>query len=507
MNSRTHKRCFSDENTKLGLFSTLSPNKLLHSAMKLEHLIADDLLSIGFGKESIFFQKRERSLAAPAYTILALESLATVVIGRTARSDRHLNAEVIHSDGCSLQLKIDCPFDFIDRINKEYSQVIDYSAVPLEIGFAAGLIGYLGFGITSSIENIRRNSVDPLSIPDAVLTIPESIIYIDHTHNLVNVISHSADQLNNLQSQLQQLNITPKTTSFYSPQLLSAREIFESAQLTCAMPKQQFLKRAEEARAFIKEGQCFQIVLSQRFYAATNRSAKELFSSLLKTAPSSYNYLINLPDFQYLGASPETMISAKSERVRLCALAGTRARGISIEQDARHEEELKNNEKELAEHLMLVDLGRNDLGKVCRPGTIEVGPIAQVLKYPNVMHLGTEIFGRLESHETHLSALKACFPRGTVSGAPKVRALELLSDLEQEQRGIYSGSVGFFDCRGNMDTAIAIRSALIKDGIAHVNAGAGIVFDSSPEHEYLETIHKASSIAGILKLFDEVKAS
>jgi anthranilate synthase component I len=182
----------------------------------------------------------------------------------------------------------------------------------------------------------------------------------------------------------------------------------------------------------------------------------------------------------------------------LCALAGTRPRGSTTAQDARNEIELQNNEKELAEHLMLVDLGRNDLGKICAPGSIQVGPIAQVLKYSNVMHLGTEIYGRMETGQTPFTALKACFPRGTVSGAPKVRALELLSRLEAEQRGIYSGAVGIFDARGYMDTAIAIRSALVKDGMVHVNAGAGIVYDSEPELEYMETINKASAIASVI---------
>jgi anthranilate synthase component 1 len=263
--------------------------------------------------------------------------------------------------------------------------------------------------------------------------------------------------------------------------------------------KDRFIDSVESARKYIDEGQCFQIVVSQRFVANTEVDANAIFAHLLETAPSTYNYLLSFPEFQYVGASPETMVNVRDKSIKLCALAGTRPRGRTQAQDAQNELELQRNEKELAEHRMLVDLGRNDLGKVCSAGSIQVGPIAQVLKYSNVMHLGTEISGQLENGRDAFAALKACFPRGTVSGAPKVRAMELLSELETEQRGIYSGAVGFFDTRGNMDTAIAIRSALIKDGQVSVNAGAGIVYDSVPEHEYMETVNKARAIIQVIE--------
>jgi anthranilate synthase component 1 len=192
------------------------------------------------------------------------------------------------------------------------------------------------------------------------------------------------------------------------------------------------------------------------------------------------------------------MMNCQNRKVRICALAGTRPRGTTYDEDISNEVELKQNEKEMAEHMMLVDLGRNDLGRICAPGSIELGTIAQVLRYSNVMHLGTEISGTLESHISALDAAKACFPRGTVSGAPKVRAMQLLAGLEPEQRGIYAGSVGYIDARGNADLAIAIRSALIKEGVAHVNAGAGIVYDSNSEAEYFETLHKSGAVTSAI---------
>jgi anthranilate synthase component 1 len=191
------------------------------------------------------------------------------------------------------------------------------------------------------------------------------------------------------------------------------------------------------------------------------------------------------------------MVHVQADQARLVALAGTRPRGMTASEDESLESELRTSEKELAEHLMLVDLARNDLGRVCLPGSVTVGPIAQVLRYSNVMHLGTEITGRLKPGHTAVSALKSCFPRGTVAGAPKIRALEVLARLEPEFRGIYSGCVGFIDCRGGMDSAIAIRSALLKDGLVHINAGAGIVYDSEPDKEYAETVNKARAIAEI----------
>ena len=221
--------------------------------------------------------------------------------------------------------------------------------------------------------------------------------------------------------------------------------------------------------------------------------------------PSPYGYFLQFPEFCYLGSSPETLVSCRKRQLTLRALAGTRRRGQSKEEDMALEAELISSEKEMAEHMMLVDLGRNDLGRVARPGTVLAKNIASVVRFENVMHLSTEIVAELAAGLDAYDAVAGCFPAGTVSGAPKIRAMQILSELEPEQRGIYAGMVGYFDLQGNCDGAIAIRSALLAKGTAHLNAGAGIVYESDPDMEYEETRTKASPLIKAIKLAEHLK--
>lgn len=504
----------------------------LSRTIRIKNFQVQDLIGLQSSSNapSAFFQKRERTLKNPSCSILAIDaSLIVSITDATVRMEIPAVGDKGSGNAIEeLQLP-GCPFEFLNSVLAAHANVIDYKSLPSEIAFASGMIGYLGFGLTGRIENIQKQKNNPFNVPDSMTMLPQTVIYIDHANNSIHLISRAGrKRFQSLLALVEKLNDTAKSIHGAASHIPlpgpsdrnrpnhpnnrnsngDSLNRFESGfpipgsnytGLSASMSKEQFIEKAGSAKKLIEEGQCFQIVLSQRFSAATSITASEMITTLLETAPSTYNYYLNFPDFQYVGASPETMISAKGGQVRLCALAGTRPRGTTSVQDDRNEVELRTNEKELAEHLMLVDLGRNDLGKVCAPGSIKLGPVAQVLKYSNVMHLGTEIFGTLELDNTPLKALKACFPRGTVSGAPKVRALEVLSQLEPEQRGIYAGAVGFFDGRGNMDTAIAIRSALLKDSFIHINAGAGIVYDSEPEFEYLETINKASAMARVFQ--------
>src|SRR5579885_969262 len=453
-------------------------------------------------KPSVIFQKRDRSCKRVLYTLVALEPEAIVTI-----DDRR--AKLLLADGTEKTTEnIACPFAFLETIKESYGGLpadLEQMDFAKNLNFAGGLIGYMGYGLTSRIENIRKQAQDPFLIPDATLMIPNLILNFDHENDELLIVSHKGSgPLEEIRHQL--LSESDKAHEARSTlardlskkQVVRSREVanldieaaLKTGFLRSSMTKGEFINRVLKAKEHILEGDAFQIVVSQRFFGSVKSDAASIFANLCKAAPSAYNFMINLPDFQYLGASPETMLSVNLGVARLCALAGTRPRGLTPRQDELNEQELSSNEKEMAEHLMLVHLARNELGKVCAPGTINVGPVAQVLRYSNVMHLGTEVFGTLESDRTTLSALRACFPRGTVSGAPKVRAMQILSELEPERRGPYAGAVGFIDRRGNLDTAIAIRSALIKDGIAHINAGAGIVYDSDPEAEYMETINK-----------------
>jgi anthranilate synthase component 1 len=363
--------------------------------------------------------------------------------------------------------------------------------------FLGGFVGYMGYGVTAHMERIPQQANDPLCVPDGYYGLYDSAVIFDHQYRRVTIVSlRGEDHVKEIvekilrNEQLQPLNIDHTK--------LSKEEIFKG--ISTSVTKEQYEKSVNQAKEYVQEGQAFQIVVAQRFSLPTTASAVDVYRMLQATNPSPYAYYLKFPEFVYLGSSPETFVQSQNGRLMLRAIAGTRRRGLDAAHDLLLQEELKNDEKELAEHRMLVDLGRNDLGRVAVPGTVKVGELACLTRYTHVMHLETEIRAHLSAELDMFTAFKSCFPAGTVSGAPKVRAMQLLHKLEPERRGIYSGAVGYFDWRGNMDGAIAIRSALIKDGIAHVNAGGGIVYDSQPALEYEESRNKAMSVLQAIKL-------
>src|SRR5262249_10998503 len=362
----------------------------------------------------------------------------------------------------------------------------------------------LGYGATRYFENIPQQDADPLQVPIGYYGLYDSVIVFDHQYRKIKVVSHrGADHARSLVERLTKPSVLLPLAD--QEESLSDGAAFDD--VTSPFTRGSFVDLVEKSKQYIREGQVFQIVVSQRFSLRLSADPLDVYRVLQALNPSPYAYLLKCPGFSYLGSSPETFVKCQDGRVILRALAGTRPRGSTEEQDSRLARELKSDEKELAEHRMLVDLGRNDLGRICQPGSINVGEIAVLARYTHVMHLATEITGTLASGKTSFDAFQSCFPRGTVSGAPKIRAMQLLSHLEPEQRGVYSGVVGYFDYAGNMDGAIAIRSALLKDGTAHVNAGAGVVFDSKPEAEYEETRNKARSVIKAIKLAERTAKS
>lgn len=377
-----------------------------------------------------------------------------------------------------------------------------YADLPL----TSGWVGYLGYGTTQYFERTPQPAQDVLNVPDVYMALYDSVIVFDHLYRRIHVVSHrnEADArmlLNTIQTALRrEKHELPLLTL---PEL-SDDGIFDSVRY--AVPKEAFLDAVRQAKQWIVEGQIFQIVLAQRFALPVSCPTLDIYRTVTAINPSPYAYYLKFPEFTYLGSSPETFVRSRNGQVTLKALAGTRPRGTSEEADQALMEELTASRKEMAEHRMLVDLGRNDLGRICQPGSIQVGPIAQILRYTHVMHLATEINGQLKAGLSGYDALRSCFPRGTVSGAPKIRAMQLLAQLEPEQRGIYSGMVGYIDNYGNADGAIAIRSALIKDGMAHIQAGAGIVHRSEPEAEYEETRNKAKSMIKAILMAERMDA-
>ncbi|MDA1189326.1 MAG: chorismate-binding protein, partial [Chloroflexi bacterium] len=245
---------------------------------------------------------------------------------------------------------------------------------------------------------------------------------------------------------------------------------------------------------YIYDGDCIQVVFSQRFIRETPAHPLEIYRALRAINPSPYMYYLNLDDFQIVGASPEMLVRCVDGKLEYHPIAGTRKRGATPEEDDLLESELLADEKERAEHIMLVDLGRNDVGRVSKPGTVEVTQLMDIERYSHVMHIVSHVTGELADGLTRYDALRSCFPAGTVSGAPKIRAMEIIAELEPDKRGPYSGAIGYFSFNGNMDTCIALRTAVVKDGVAYVQAGGGIVYDSKPGSEYDETVNKASAL-------------
>ena len=368
--------------------------------------------------------------------------------------------------------------------------------------FTGGLVGYLGYAATRYFEGIPQQTSDPFKVPDGYYGLYDAVIAFDHQYRRIKIISHrGADHARQLLERL----TAPCTLAPIADgeSNLSNEEAFDG--VTGPFTRDKFVSLVEKSKQYITEGQVFQIVVSHRFSLPVTVPELDVYRVLQALNPSPYGYLLKFPGFTYIGSSPETFVKCQKGQVVLRALAGTRPRGRTEEEDKQLAVELRADEKELAEHRMLVDLGRNDLGRICNPGSIQVGEIATITRYTHVMHLATEITGTLRADKSAFDAFQSCFPRGTVSGAPKIRAMQLLAQLEPEKRGIYSGVVGYFDFAGNADGAIAIRSALIKDGQAHVNAGAGIVFDSKPEAEYQETRNKAMSVIKAIKLAERTK--
>jgi len=274
--------------------------------------------------------------------------------------------------------------------------------------------------------------------------------------------------------------------------------------LSSNFSKEEFEASVVKIKQYITEGEAIQVVLSQRLAQSTDVAPFEIYRALRTINPSPYMFFFDFTNFHIIGASPEILVRVEDGMIMTRPLAGTRPRGKSPAEDAMLEQELRNDEKERAEHIMLVDLGRNDIGRVSEPGTVEVSKLMDVERYSHVMHLVTHVQGRLRREMTAFDALRACFPAGTVSGAPKIRAMEIAAELEPEKRGPYAGAVGYFSFSGNMDMAIAIRTMVMTKGIAYTQAGCGIVYDSVPEREYEESMNKAQAL---LKAINQAEVS
>ncbi len=365
---------------------------------------------------------------------------------------------------------------------------------------AAGLYGYLGYDMIRLVEHLPDVNPDPINVPDAVLMRPTVVAVLDGVKGEVTVCSPAwvASGLSARAAYAQAAERVMDAVRDLDRQVTgAARSLGEAAEMgepVSNFAKADYLAAVEKAKDYIRAGDIFQVVPSQRWTADFPLSPFALYRSLRRTNPSPFMTFYNFGEFQIVGASPEILVRLRAGEVTVRPIAGTRPRGRTPDEDRAHEADLLADPKELAEHLMLLDLGRNDVGRVSKIGTVHPTEKFIIERYSHVMHIVSNVVGELAEGEDALSALLAGLPAGTVSGAPKVRAMQIIDELEPEKRGIYGGGVGYFAANGEMDMCIALRTAVVKDGKLHVQAGGGVVYDSDPEAEYQETVSKSRAL-------------
>ncbi|WP_216895909.1 anthranilate synthase component I [Nocardia alni] len=389
---------------------------------------------------------------------------------------------------------------------RETLEVLRTERLPGLPPLTGGLVGYLGYDIVRRMERLPELAVDDLQVPEMVMLLATDLAAVDHHEGAITLIANAVNWNGNDEHVDEAYDDAvarlDRMTAALAAPADSTVSVFDRPE-----PDYRRQRSSEQHGAgvqrLIKEieaGEAFQVVLSQRFEMDYDGSPMNLYRMLRASNPSPYMYLMHIPDgeggtaFSIVGSSPEALVTVKDGVATTHPIAGTRWRGATPEEDVLLEKDLLADEKENAEHLMLVDLGRNDLGRVCTPGTVKVTDYRQVERYSHVMHLVSTVSAQLAPGRIALDAVRACFPAGTLSGAPKVRAMELIEELEPTRRGVYAGVLGYLDFAGDADTAITIRTALLKDGIAYVQAGGGIVADSEPEYEDNESRSKAMAV-------------
>ena len=390
------------------------------------------------------------------------------------------------------------PIEALRRIMAEFRPVADESLPP----FIGGAVGYLSYDMVRHIESLPDENPDDLGLPDSLFMIPEVILVFDRVTKLIKVISNArVDGDPEAAYQAAAARISRAVHVLETHTVKRPVEPFAAGTGTAVesnFTREEFMEAVERCREYILAGDTLQTVLSQRFSIPFAGDPLDLYRTLRTINPSPYMFFFDMGDAHLVGSSPETMVKVVGRKVMVKPIAGTRRRGAGSEEDKRLAAELLADEKEAAEHVMLVDLGRNDLGRICRPGSVEVTDFRSVERYSHVMHLVSSVEGELLDEHDAFSAVRASFPAGTVSGAPKIRAMEIIEELEPVKRGPYAGVVGYFSFNGNLDSCITIRTVLVHGDRAYVQAGAGIVADSDPGAEYEETRSKAMAVFAAL---------
>jgi anthranilate synthase component I len=375
--------------------------------------------------------------------------------------------------------------------------------------FVGGAVGYLSYDMVRTFEDLAARQKDPLNLPDFAFLLTDTLLIFDNVSQKIKVVATA--------------HVTTKGERGIQAAYRSATERIERTitrlkrplrrtrlrrrrkpvVFTANMSKADFEKMVRRTKEYIRAGDIVQAVLSQRWEANVQAPSLQLYRALRVVNPSPYMYYLRIAGVELVGSSPETLVRCEDGVISVRPIAGTRRRGVNPDEDQQMERRLLADEKERAEHVMLVDLGRNDVGRVAKPGSVTVDSLMHVERYSHVMHIVSNVTGQLDDSKTSYDVLRACFPAGTVSGAPKIRAMEIIDELEPTRRGPYAGAVGYFSFSGNMDMCINIRTVVVKNHQAFIQAGAGIVADSNPEHEYEETCNKAKAMMKAVELAEQ----
>jgi anthranilate synthase component I len=404
--------------------------------------------------------------------------------------------EIIRKGDVEMHLFDRDPLESIKKILSAYKPVPD-PALPR---FYGGAVGYMGYDVVRFFEELPDRDKSGLDLPDIFFMLTDTLVIFDNITHMIKVVSNAHIEGKSVTAAYKEATnkidaLVKKLKSGVRRQKSGVgRKTRKEPKLTSNFTQPEYEQAVLKAKEYIKAGDIFQVVPSQRFHITISAEPFEVYRALRLINPSPYMYFLRCGDATIVGASPEVMVRLEGDRIELRPIAGTRRRGATEDEDRALEQDLLADPKERAEHIMLVDLGRNDVGRVSEPGSVNVSELMVIERYSHVMHIVSNVRGKLSRGNDSYDVIRACFPAGTVSGAPKIRAMEIIEELEPTRRGPYAGAVGYFGFSGNMDTCITIRTLVIKEGVAYIQAGGGVVADSDPVAEYQETVNKAKAM-------------
>ena len=444
--------------------------------------------------KSYLFESLEGKKDWSRYTIIGLPSEEYIEL-----KDNKIKYYV--SDKLVDDVKTDSPIRWIEEFQKKF-KVLNDPGLPQ---FQGGLVGYFGFDTVQYFEEAIKPSIqqDSMNTPDICLIVSKEFLVFDKINNQIHIVIYSNNDLDSFEKSQEKIRNLERSL-FEDIGVITTNNQSSSMKRTDPnisyhFKKEDFISSVDKIKKFIKDGDVMQVVLSQRMSMDFKGDPINFYRELRELNPSPYMYYLNMGDYYIVGSSPEILVRLEDDQITVRPIAGTRPRGKTKSQDSILEKELKNDPKELSEHLMLIDLGRNDAGKVSKIGTIKLTDKMIIEKYSHVMHMVSNVTGDISDELGMMDVLKATFPAGTVSGAPKIRAIDIIYELEPVKRGIYAGAIGYLGWNGNMDTAIAIRTCVIKDDTLNIQCGAGIVNDSIAELEWEETLNKGRAIVQAYK--------